>query len=114
MSWSRLTNYITVGKLSLITRPAFKMEEYVTKLSKRELEFTYYNYGYLSSKTKHEVYWVLNKHTVNRFKKYVIKKYYEQNQRTLTVESIEKSEPIKGSKIDIKEDTINHYEPDKN
>ena len=49
------------------------MKEYIAKLSKRETKyFIYYNYGNLSSKNKDEVYLVLNQHTPNSLKKYVI------------------------------------------
>ena len=50
--------------------------------------FIYYDYGYLSCKTKDEVYQVLNKHTVDSVKKYAINKYYEQTKPISTLESI--------------------------
>ena len=53
-------------------------------------DFVYYDYGYLSCKTKDEVYQVLNKHTVVSVKKYAINKYYEQTKPISTLESIKK------------------------
>ena len=75
-------------------------------------DFTLYNYGCFSSKTKDEVYWVLNKCKVNSLKKYVISKYHKQNKSTSMWGSIKRSEPVKWSEIDVKEDTINHYKPE--
>ena len=49
----KLISLIITSKLSPTTRPAFKTEEYVANLSKREWkDFIYYDYSYLSSKTK--------------------------------------------------------------
>ena len=45
------------------------------------MDFIYYNYGYFSSKTKDEVYRVLNRYIVNSLRKDAISKYYEQNKR---------------------------------
>lgn len=53
--------------------------------------FIYYDYGYLSCKTKDEVYQVLNKHTVDSVKKYAIIRYYEQTKPTSTLESTKNS-----------------------
>ena len=45
--------------------PTSEVKEYAAKLSKRKLKyFINYNYGYLSSKNKGEVYQDLNKHTI--------------------------------------------------
>ena len=69
-------------------KTAFKIEEYIVKLSERELKsFTYYDYGYLSFKTKDEFYRVLNKSTVNGLKKYTISKYHKQSKYTSMLES---------------------------
>ena len=54
-------------------------------------DFAYYDYGYLSCKTKDEVYQVLNKHTVDSVKKYAINRYYEQTKPTSTLESTKNS-----------------------
>ena len=54
------------------------------------MDFMYYNYGYLSSKTKDEVYRVLNKYIVNSLRKDTISKYYKQNKPKSTLESIKK------------------------
>ena len=55
-----------MGKLLSTPRPEFKIDAYKAKLSKRELkDFIYYNYGYLSSKTKDEIDRVLNKYKLN-------------------------------------------------
>ena len=59
--------------------PASKVKEYAAKLSKRELKyFINYNYGYLSSKNKDEVYQDLNKHTIKGLIKYAINKHQQQ------------------------------------
>ena len=54
-----------------------------------------------------------NKYTVNSLKKYEISKCFKQNKPVSMLESINRLEPIKKSKTDIKEDTINHYESEK-
>ena len=58
------------------------------------LNFTYDNYGYLSSKTKYEIYRILNKNTENCLEKYMINKYHKQNKPASTLESMKRSEPI--------------------
>ena len=56
-------NYL-INLISPTPRPAFKIEENVAKLSKRQLKyFIYYNDGYCSSITKDEVHRVLDKYT---------------------------------------------------
>lgn len=48
----------------ITTRTAFKIEEYITKLSKRELkDFTHYNYGNLTSNAIYEIngFWINKK-----------------------------------------------------
>lgn len=55
-----IDGYKSMPKRQLIklitTRTAFKIEEYITKLSKRELkDFTHYNYGNLTSNTIYEI-----------------------------------------------------------
>ena len=96
MSKNQSINLITTNKLSPTPRPAFKIEEYIAKLSKIESkDFMYYNYGFLSSKTKDEVYQVLNKCKVSSLKKYVIGKYHKQNKPTSIRESTKRSEPVK-------------------
>ena len=103
-----------INLISPTPRPAFEIEEYIAKFWKRELkDFIYYNYGYLSSKRKILVYWALNKQTVNRFNKYTIRKDLEQNKPTLTCAPIKRSKSTKKFEIDVKEDTRNHYEPEK-
>ena len=98
MSINQLINLMTTGKLSPKPRPVFKIEVYIVKLSKRDLkDFTCYNHSYLSSKTKDEVYQVLNKYKINSLKKYLITKYHKQNKPTSTFESIKRSGPIKKS-----------------
>ena len=75
MSKNQLINLIS-------TRPGFKIDVQIAKLSKRELkDFIYYNYGYLSSKTKDEL-------TDNSSKKYVISKYHKQNKPASMLEPI--------------------------
>ena len=48
-----------------------------SQIIKKLKDFIYYNYGYLFSKIKDEVYRVLNKHIKQIFKN-VIKIYHEQ------------------------------------
>ena len=101
VSKNQLINRITTGDdLSPTSRHVFKTEEHIAKLSKREKKTLYvivtgYNYGYLSSKTKDEIYRVLSKRTTN--KKYMISKYHEQNQLISTCETMKRLETIKKS-----------------
>ena len=61
MPKDQLINPITTDKLSSTSRPAFKIEEYIDKISKSVLkDCLHCNYGYLTSRTKVEVYRVLN------------------------------------------------------
>lgn len=55
----QLRNLITEGKLSPAITPACKTKKYMAKFLKKG--FIYYIFGYLSSKTKYEVYRVFNK-----------------------------------------------------
>ena len=68
----RLRNLITEVKLSPAITPACKIKKYMAKFFKKD--FISYIFAYLSSKTKYEVYRVLNKYRVNSVKKYVINK----------------------------------------
>ena len=43
----------------------------------------------------------------------MISKYHKQNKPESALDSIKRSEPIKRPEIDVKDDTINHYEPEK-
>ena len=63
-------------------------------LKLKYLNFTYHNYGYLSSETKYEIYRILNKHTENCLEKYMINKYHKQNKPASMLESMKRSEPI--------------------
>ena len=116
VSKNQLINRITTGDdLSPTSRHVFKTEEHIAKLSKRKKKTLYvivtgYNYGYLSSKTKDEIYRVLSKRTTN--KKYMISKYHKQNQLISTCETIKRLEPIKKSQTDVKGST-NRYETEK-
>ena len=58
-------------------------------------DFLYCIYGYLTSRTKAEVYRVLNEIKLKCLKKYVIKKYYEQNKPISTLLFIKMSKSIK-------------------
>ena len=106
ISRNQLINLITTGKLSPTSRPAFKIEKYIAKLSKRE--FLYYSYGYLFSKEKDKEHRVFNKHIANScaINMYAINKYYEQKKPTTTLEPIKKSESMKRSNINVKGDKI--------
>lgn len=101
---------MTTGKLSPTPRSAFKVQVYIVKLLKKRLKRLYILQLWLNLcyKTKDEVYHVLNKWKIESLKKYLITKY-KQHKRTSTFESIKRSEPIKRSETDAKEDTINHY-----
>ena len=81
MSKNKLTSEITPGSISPSPRPAFEKKEYV---------LIYCSYGYLSSKTKNEVYGVLSKYELNSSKKYLISNYYEQNKPIPTLEPVQK------------------------
>ena len=70
---SRSNGYKSITKnqwMNLTTTiSAFKIEEYIDEVWKKELkDLIYYNYGYLFSKTKNEIYRVLNKPTANSLK----------------------------------------------
>lgn len=102
---------MTTGKLSPTPRSAFKVQVYIVKLLKKRLKRLYILQLWLNLcyKTKDEVYHVLNKWKIESLKKYLITKYHKQHKPTSTFESIKRSEPIKRSETDAKEDTINHY-----
>ena len=101
---------MTTGKLSPTPRSAFKVQVYIVKLLKKRLKRLYILQLWLNLcyKTKDEVYHVLNKWKIESLKKYLITKYHKQNKPTSTFEAIKRSEPIKRSEADAKEDTINH------
>lgn len=67
-SYKSMSSNQLINLISPTSRWAFKIEGYIAKILKIELKcFIYHNYGYLSPKTKDEVYQVLNRHTVNSF-----------------------------------------------
>ena len=60
MSKSQLKNLVTTGNLSPSRRPTFKIKQFISQLSKEIQKYpTYYNYDYLSCKTKDKVERVL-------------------------------------------------------
>ena len=83
----------------------------MVKLFKKRLKKLYILQLWLNLcyQTKDEVYHVLNKCKIESLKKYLITNYHKQNKPTSTFECIKRSEPIKRSETDAKEDTRNHY-----
>ena len=56
MSKSQLKNLIAAGNISPSSRPTFKIEQFISQLSKEiQKDPIYYNYDNLSCKTKDEV-----------------------------------------------------------
>ena len=58
------------------------------------MDYIFYNYGHLSSKSKGEFYQMLRKYTINKLRKYVIIKDHEQNKPTSMLVSVNRSELV--------------------